>query len=55
MAEHAVKLCGRPYWVEKINGLASQYHSLQKELTQALGSAVIEPAVVQGNVDHSTK
>lgn len=42
-----------PFWMEKLNALASQYHGLQKELTQALESAVIEPSSVKGSPDHS--
>lgn len=42
-----------PFWMEKLNALASQYHGVQTELSQALESAVIEPSSVTGNANHS--
>lgn len=44
----------RPYWIEKFNAVASQFTSLQKEISLVLGSAVVEPVIAAGNIDHST-
>lgn len=42
-----------PVWLEKMNALGSQYHALQKELTMALESAIVEPcAAGEGNLDY---
>ncbi len=39
--------------MEKFNALASQYQSLQKEITLALASAIIEPVSVPSTPDYS--
>ena len=39
--------------MEKFNALASQYHSLQKDLSLVLESAIVQPIKVDtGNTDH---
>jgi len=39
--------------MEKFNAVASQFTSLQKEISLVLGSAVVEPVMATGNIDHS--
>lgn len=39
--------------MEKFNALASQYHSLQKDLSIVLESAIVQPIKAEGNTDHS--
>jgi hypothetical protein len=38
----------RPFWMEKFNALISLYHSLQKEFSLALSSALVEPVSAHG-------
>lgn len=41
--------------MDKFNALTSQYQSLLRDLSIALGSAVLEPAQVTRSPEHSTQ
>lgn len=40
--------------MEKFNAVVSQYHSLQRDLSLVLESAIVQPVTVEGNPEQST-